>query len=178
MGQYYHPIILSSDGKIIVWMLATSYNNGLKLMEHSYIGNNFVSTFEFGLSREGPHYKSRVVWAGDYADNEPGEATNLHSQCTEYSMIYPAEKLTTNYRFLVNHTKKQFVDKSKVPASDELTIHPLPLLTAEGNGRGGGDYYSDSADACPLVGSWARDVISVEETAPEGFDELVFDLVV
>ena len=51
-----------------------------------------------------------------------------------------------------------------------LTIHPLPLLTAEGNGRGGGDYYGSDME---LVGTWARDVISVERQVPEGYSELV-----
>jgi hypothetical protein len=50
-----------------------------------------------------------------------------------------------------------------------LHIHPLSLLTAEGNGRGGGDYRGAHED---LVGSWARDVISVEREAPAGFTEL------
>jgi hypothetical protein len=46
-------------------------------------------------------------------------------------------------------------------------------LTCEGNGRGGGDYRGES----PLIGSWARDVISVSDTKPKDFEELVFDLV-
>jgi hypothetical protein len=54
-------------------------------------------------------------------------------------------------------------------------MHPLPLLTAEGNGRGGGDI----EDAPPVIGSWARDVISVEETlasaSAEGFQEVVYE---
>jgi len=173
MGQYYYPIILDKDGKIVVWMLAHRYGNGLKLMEHSWTANNFVSTFEFALSPEGPHHKSRVVWAGDYADNEPGQEKNLYRMCTEYNEIRPEEKETTNYCFVVNHSKRLFVDKTKVPTKDGFTLHPLPLLTAEGNGRGGGDYRSDS----PLVGSWARDVISVEETAPDDYEEIIFDLV-
>jgi hypothetical protein len=47
-------------------------------------------------------------------------------------------------------------------------------MTAEGNGRGGGDIY----EAPSFVGSWARDVISVEEAVPgvENFQEIVFDL--
>ena len=173
MGQYYYPIILNSDGKIVVWMCAHNYNNGLKLMEHSYLGNNFVSTFEFGLSPEGPHYKSRVVWAGDYADKELDQEKNLYQMCDEYTMISPQVKETKIYRYIINHSKKQFVDKTKVPKQENFTLHPLPLLTCEGNGRGGGDYRGES----PLIGSWARDVISVEEVAPEGFEELVFDLV-
>ena len=172
MGQYYYPIVLSADGKIVVWMLAHRYGNGLKLTEHSFIGNNFVSTFEFGLSPEGIYHKSRVVWAGDYADEEP-EGTNLHKMCSEYNEIRPDEKNTDKYRFIVNHSKRLFVDKTKVPTKDGFTLHPLPLLTAEGNGRGGGDY----RDGEPLVGSWARDIISVEETAPADYEELLFNLV-
>ena len=173
MGQYYYPIILNSDGKIVVWMCAHNYNNGLKLMEHSYLGNNFVSTFEFGLSPEGPHYKSRVVWAGDYADKELDQEKNLYQMCDEYTMISPQVKETKMYRYIINHSKKQFVDKTKAPKQENFALHPLPLLTCEGNGRGGGDYRGES----PLIGSWARDIISVEEVAPEGFEELVFDLV-
>ena len=172
MGQYYYPIVLSADGKIVVWMLAHRYGNGLKLTEHSFIGNNFVSTFEFGLSPEGIYHKSRVVWAGDYADEEP-EGKNLHKMCSEYNEIRPDEKNTDKYRFIVNHSKRLFVDKTKVPTKDGFTLHPLPLLTAEGNGRGGGDY----RDGEPLVGSWARDIISVEETAPTDYEELLFNLV-
>ena len=171
MGQYYYPIVLSAHGKIVAWMMAHRYGNGLKLTEHSFIGNNFVSTFEFGLSPEGAHHKSRVVWAGDYADEEP-EGQNLYKMCTEYTEIIPETKETTNYRFVVNHSKRLFVDKTKVPTKNGYALHPLPLLTAEGNGRGGGDY----RDGEPLVGSWARDVISVEETAPD-YEELLFNLV-
>jgi hypothetical protein len=51
-------------------------------------------------------------------------------------------------------------------------LHPLPLLTVEGNGRGGGDLH----DAPPIVGSWARDVISVEQSVDEGFEQIAFDI--
>ena len=173
MGQYYYPIILSADGKIVVWMCAHNYRNGLKLTEHSYLGNNFVSTFEYGLSPDGPHHKSRVVWAGDYADADPDQDKNLYRMCDEYNMINPQEKDTTIYRYIINHSKKQFVDKMACKAEEErMKYHPLPLLTCEGNGRGGGDYRGDS----PLIGSWARDVISVEVGAPADYKELVFDL--
>ena len=163
MGQYYYPIILDANGKIVVWMNGQTYNEGLKLMEHSYLDNTFVNTFEFALSPEGPHYKSRVVWAGDYADKEPGKETNLYEQCNEYNLIRPQEKDASKYRYIVNHTKNLYVDKSKVQS-----LHPLPLLTAEGNGRGGGDLH----EAPSWVGSWARDVISVEKMVPEDFEEL------
>ena len=78
---------------------------------------------------------------------------------------------TECFRYIVNHSKKLFVDKEKLTSN----IHPLPLLTCEGNGRGGGDYGGSSE----LVGSWARDVISVERLAPASsdFTELVCEFI-
>jgi len=175
MGQYYFAVILDDEGDIVAWMNAYGYNEGVKLMEHSYIKSIFVNAVEFSLSPEGDYYKSRVVWAGDYADDEQRYyKKNLHALCNddESKLIRPEPRSATKYRYIVNHTKKQYVDKSKVH-----NFHPLPLLTAEGNGRGGGDLY----DAPAFVGSWARDVISVEEELPEealpekeNFEELAF----
>jgi hypothetical protein len=172
MGQYYYAVILDANGWIRVWMVP---GLGIKLMEHSYMSNESVGAFEWELTPEGRHYMSRVVWCGDYADAEPGLGKNLHLICNEREDLllrYTANS-AREYPFLVNHTKRQFVDKRKVPKGhDGLQIHPLPLLTCEGNGRGGGDFHGES----PLIGSWARDIISAEKTAPADFTELAFDL--
>lgn len=70
----------------------------------------------------------------------------------------------------MNHTKKLIVDMSTAAADSRgFRIHPLPLLTAEGNGRGGGDYHGAHET---LVGSWARDVISIEKELPVGYTRL------
>jgi hypothetical protein len=167
MGQYYYAVILNAEGVIVAWMNAYAYGEGVKLMEHAYLDSAFVNTFEFLLSPEGPCYKSRVVWAGDYADKESGQEKNLYELCDDAQLIRPEGKSAVKYRYVVNHTKKQYVDKSKI-----LSLHPLPVMTAEGNGRGGGDIY----EAPSFVGSWARDVISVEEMGPEGFEEIVFEV--
>lgn len=50
----------------------------------------------------------------------------------------------------------------------------IPLLTNESNGMGGGDFGGN--DPKDLVGSWARNHLSVELEIPEGYTELVFDL--
>lgn len=42
MGQYYMPTLISQDGTIHS-LYSHFYGNGLKLMEHSYIGNDFVN---------------------------------------------------------------------------------------------------------------------------------------
>lgn len=174
MGQYYFPIILDDQGRILVWMHAMRYQNGMKLLEHAYIGNSFVSTFEFGLSPESIYYKSRVVWAGDYADKELHSIQNLSQMCNEYNAIFPKVKNTDKYRFVVNHTKRQFVDKNRMKDDENgYRLHPLPLLTVEGNGRGGGDYHGN----CEFIGTWARDVISVEEFAPdETYEKIQLDI--
>ena len=91
----------------------------------------------------------------------------------EYKILPAAQT-----RYIVNHDKKEFVDKNKCKAdSDGWKIHPLPLLTCEGNGRGGGDFRGDERG---LVGRWARNVISVERSKrliPKDYTEIVFDLV-
>jgi hypothetical protein len=141
-------------------------------MEHSYVGNNFVSMVEFMLSPDGMFYKSPLVWAGDYADNEEGSSQNLNSMAYDMQdkegsadklskMVYvmgkePDGKDMTTYPYILNHTMKLYVEK-KFEAG--LTVHPLPLLTVEGNGRGGGDFRGSQ----DLVGTWARHVISVEK---------------
>jgi hypothetical protein len=172
MGQYYVAIILadndSKKAEHIKAYLESFGESGQKLIEHSYINNGFVNTLEFQLTKDGMFYKSRVVWAGDYADNEVGSENNLHKLTHELpdkclnNLKLPI-KSAKEYRYIINHTKKQYVDKEK------QYYHPLPLLTAEGNGRGGGDYYGQGEK---LVGTWARNVISIEKEIPEGYTKL------
>lgn len=205
MGQYFKPCFLKEDKKTPIGFADShDFGSGLKLMEHSWMKNDFVGFIESLLTKDMAFYKSPIVWAGDYADEEPFESIPKKvidalvedgyeleevqkNGANLYSIAYhSAVKLqsTTNMvlkskdkRYLVNHDKKVFVDKTKVPKdSDGWQIHPLPLLTCEGNGRGGGDYRGDS----PLVGSWARDIISVEglkSDIPKDYTEVIFNLV-
>lgn len=177
MGQYYKPCILQDDAKTIkAWANSHDYNNGLKLMEHSYIKNEFVGAIEKQLTPHGSWYKSKIVWAGDYADNDEGDV-NLYDKADESTkFVPPAGVVDKSYKYLVNHSKRLFVNKTKIksiPYWKGAKIHPLPLLTCEGNGRGGGDFKGQH----DLIGSWARDVISVEAVKPLNYKEVVFDLV-
>lgn len=180
MGQYYKPVCLKENKKTPkAWVYSHNYGNGLKLMEHSWIGNRFVEVVEHLLSPIGDWYKQPIVWAGDYADEDKGLKTNVYDRCKDTLEVNPTTyQLMDNLRYVVNHTKKVFVDKTNIPVSNtyediEYRIHPLPLLTCEGNGRGGGDFRGDS----DLIGTWARDVISVEAALPVGYTEINFDLV-
>ena len=174
MGQYYNALFLAekvnaTDKEFIRAAIhSLKFRNGMKLIEHSYIKNSFMSAVEYLLSPLGLFYRSRLVWAGDYADPEPGNDTNLN-HLSDSKMFVPHLpedycEIMEKYNFIVNHTKKQYVTKTG------RVYHPLSLLTAEGNGRGSGDYCGSSED---LIGIWARDLISVELAAPPDYAEII-----
>jgi hypothetical protein len=175
MGQYYKPVILKDNKRTVKnWMYSHDFDNGLKLMEHSYIGNTFVNAFESQLINN----PQRVAWAGDYADDCRDRKSNLYQRCDESDKLQPNVEMINHdkYRFVINHTKKEFVDKRSIPEIegwDGTQIHPLPLMTCEGNNRGGGDFRGDEKN---IVGRWARDVISVASEYPIEFRQIKFDL--
>lgn len=163
MGQYYHPVLLKKNGEICKAFSSYEYDNGAKLMEHSYIGNGLVKAVELALKNK----KYSLIWAGDYADEDwyfrptdeqyvKNEGKNLITKDTE------------SPRYIINHTKKVYIDKEKIKNKDEygFIIHPLPLLTSMGNGRGGGDYKGTNMD---MVGSWAKDIISTADDINETY---------
>lgn len=171
MGQYYKPTCIDKMENIC----AHDYDNGLKLMEHSYIGNSFVKEVEKLLSPGGRWHKTRFCWAGDYTEgglflpegypiqDEKGYDINIYTVSEE---IKPKKEDLSKRRgkFLVNHTKEACLDLSKEISKDEnsFIIHPLPLLTSTSNGQGGGDYHGTYMN---IVGSWMGDVISIEHKA-------------
>jgi hypothetical protein len=174
MGQYYNVVFLADKkhkNEIIrLWLSSYNYMQGSKLTEHAFIGNPFVVAAEWMLCPKGAMYMSRIVWAGDYADDEENINKNLHNLCEEdnENIIIVRNRDTSMYKYIVNHTKRLYVNKMR--QNNNSDIHPLPLLVCEGNGRGGGDYYGNNMNLC---GTWARDCISMEMQPPEDFTELV-----
>jgi hypothetical protein len=168
IGQYYKPVILADDKTTPeAWVHSHDMENGLKLMEHSWILNEFVRAFE-SLILNNP---KRVVWAGDYAESVMEQTENTYDLCTDVTKIIPEQKVKlSESRYIVNHTKQEYVDKQAVPNKDGWRIHPLPLLTCEGNGEGGGDYYGTNGEN--YIGFWSRDVISVQGTKPKGYTQI------
>lgn len=190
MGQYYKAVLLDRDGKMTV-ASPTKFDNGFKLMEHSWIGNNFVNAVLECLDGT-PRF---LAWIGDYAmdvineEDQIGTAPReLAKKCYDYAweretddgvLASDAEKFDLSLEnrdcFIVNNTTKEYVDMEKYieknKDKDGWCINPLPLLTAVGNGLGGGDYRGINDGA---VGIWAFDEIYVTRICPSNYDECVF----
>lgn len=174
MGQYYIAVILNrtNDNPARFFDPYDYQQGGAKLTEHSYIGNHFCNAVENSLTGN----PGRLVWAGDYADNEKGQDLNLNDICDRFPKGRRAKKANKNDlppgMLVVNHSKQLFYDRDSIrPFSDDFTpMNPLPILTAEGNGGGGGDYYGK--EGASLVGTWARDLIEVMPEAPYGYTEI------
>lgn len=179
MGQYYYPVFLAEDGvTIIAWVNGLDYSCSSKLMEQG-VDNALVCGIENLLAAGSPYHKARVVWAGDYADNEEGQDLNLYMLCLEKyadKEIKPDLVLSNNYNYILNHTKKVYIDKAQAKAYDryKCDLHALPFLTCEGNGLGSGDFRGN--DPHNIIGSWARDSISAETAPPEDYKPLLFEL--
>ena len=198
MGQYYKPLLIADDGTKQT-AYSHDYGNGLKLMEHSWVGNNFVNAVLQNLESN----PQRLAWIGDYADSLSDEEycfgggyiddretfmelynalwnhEESHDTIPKIDMNQPEYKLSNEDAdcFIVNLTKRCYIDMEKYVAENKKKdgeyfwcINPLPLLTSIGNGQGGGDYRGDE----PEVGSWAFDKIYITALRPNKMEEVMF----
>lgn len=170
MGQYFKPVIIDKKNskKVVASLYAHYYNNGLKLMEHSYVGNNFVNAFTTLINDKDGKYKGYpMAWAGDYSDAVV-DNKNYYDIAFEQDTDVNKKDIQTNvYRYFINKTKKEFVDIEDCPSgktSDDLVVHPLPILTCLGNGRSH-DYVPKEEDK-EFIGTWATDVIISSNKCP------------
>lgn len=182
MGQYYKLMTLKTrskeakntqNEKIDKWFYSHDFDNGLKLMEFSYVGNHLVNAFCSTLAGEA----KIAVCGGDYADPDKKRQTrNLYDLAAKKTKANPVDytdACTKTYQYIINEDTKQFVDVNKAKRDKwGYRIHPLPLLIAEGNGKGGGDYSTNRPDI-DKVGIWARNLIRVSDEKPaKGYKEL------
>lgn len=194
MGQYYQVLTQKHNQQNKSYNGDVLYGNHreytmAKLMEHSWWYNGFVNSICKKIFDA--NEQIRVAWIGDYAEDTIAYADTdtingltqkdideLFADCwkTEGNAVQ-YEDFTLDGMYLINHTKKVFVDCSKYCQNNKTTdnwcIHPLPLLTCIGNGLGGGDYSNPTEDSTTeLVSSWAWDWISIEKTIPDGYEEI------
>jgi hypothetical protein len=162
MGQYYNIIIkVKGSQKVKAYdrHIDGEYTMA-KLMEHSWYLNPMVNAVSEQLYRT----PSQIAWVGDYA-NESELYKYAYPKSRNYKMLSHTP-FNLGGLYLVNHTKKlilncwEYLRESIKNSSDGWVIHPLPLLTAIGNGLGGGDYHGINEDK---VGIWAWDMLEIVE---------------
>lgn len=189
MGQYYHQITetLDENGNLVTKIYNTqtisksemkSYDdyNGLKLMEHSWWRNDFCTRLASTLLNK----PTRLAWVGDYSEEEDWKERGYEPKeawVDENDYSYPPKVNfdMDSVKYLVNVDKKEFVDLKKYKEKCDRNgwcIFPISLLTALGNGRGGGDYH-DCHPCYESVGAWAWDRIFItNDNIPNDYIEL------
>ena len=183
--ELYNPSVKCADGKIVY--------DGDKLMEHSYVD----TAFTMGLASMLINHPKRIVWVGDYADevawgdelflvNPKVWADKPNVDIPTYHEAWPCDnsERSVNEAFcfsweglkLINHDKKVYVDMETYIRNNTVkvgkwlvSVSPLSLLTAVGNGRGSGDYRGTDMDK---VGKWAWNLIEFSKSVPDGYEEL------
>ena len=114
MGQYFKGIILDDENNIKVAMKPHYFNESAKLNEFSYFENDFLGYFMSKIYQN----PKRVVFAGDYANEEKNGLTlykmartieEKFTKNTFFLMNFPCV-FSSSLGFLVNHTKKLFID--------------------------------------------------------------------
>lgn len=176
----------TAKNPVCVALKCYDFGNGAKLMEHSYIGNSFVRSVEFLLANMfngnpfvwvgdyADHVETRTGEHDIYTDAGRYIYKDYDGDCDGNSKAYEALRGTIPampewkegqvwdpyetipyYKYLVNYTKKQYCIIPKIKKGWQ--VHPLPLLTCSGNGRGCGDYRFEDK----RIGSWAYDKIGI-----------------
>lgn len=173
MGQYFMAVVVNEDFEknpkdaVVASISPHHYDNFSKLTEHSYAGNHYVNA---ALNMLYEHNGSRFAWCGDYYEmkDKNGKSMSLYDLCDEF--VEAEQKKTSHktygieapYLYAINLDKKEYVSFPKYNPN-RYTVHPLPILCANSNGMGGGDYEGDYEEN---AGRWAFDHIMLSNVKP------------
>lgn len=168
---------------------------GDEIYDQAWTDEPFMNAIERALSPEGSWHKNRLVWAGDEVNPEDSsldkvseeqqkkyrlqmllveEEKNLYEVASEYfqkKVVLETVK-DRSLQYLINHTKKEYVDMNKLPEEIEgqtTSIHPLPYLTCS--------KYREYGFSIEFTGRWTADSISMERELPAGYMEIQPDFV-
>lgn len=165
MGQYYNAVIEINGVKEVFYHQVDGEYMMAKLLEHSYWANPFVLAIASKLWRT----KGKIAWVGDYAEEDDfnwNEAfVDSHGEgIPRMDLIYNGFRLEG--KCFINHSKKMILDldKYKELLKDvDMIISPIPLLTAVGNDKGGGDFHKGCGVGYELIGTWAWDIVEITD---------------
>ena len=189
MGQYYRICYSTNDKDIVITdrRIASDSYVGAKLMEFCWLDDNTSNSILTILSKS----PARFIVVGDYANSDEWyENLDCSSlECPSYDDVWGDNVNVTHLppidknpaidgKYIVNHSKQTYIDiddylkrstKKYSWSNYPLTINPVILLTAVGNGLGSGDYdYHDPVNV-DHVGNWAWDLLELTEIVPSGY---------
>lgn len=150
-----------------------------KLLAHSGVNDfepRLVASLMHQLYIEG--WSTQLVWLGDYHQENFGCKKlyeKFRNNITPFEMRYVNDEtfikfegvkefsITKDYRYLINCEKCEYIDFKKYLIDDNLDslLHPIAMLTADGNGKGNGDYFNQ--ENWRDVGRWKYDTIIVSD---------------
>lgn len=166
MEQHFKTVIGNMRGTHSVY----EDNPRARLMGHSWCGNPFADT----ITKMIYNNPQRVAWVGNHSEKINTELHKI-AWLEKTSQTVEQDPLYIKGMYLVNHTKKQFLNcdeyLNRTRDLDSANIHPLPLLTAVTDGtKYTGDYIGDVGRE--WIGAWAYDEIEVceiKKNVPHGY---------
>lgn len=186
MGQYFHPVV--KIGNRIRVINPFDYGDGLKLMEHSFVGNPTVNAIIKELIIYGP---CRVAWVGDYSNTESlnkdggyflprvfsdqkkrKRVMDMWGKAWGEKAIEPSKISVGEYDYdylhgdyyLHNLDRKEYIHVRKYEPCRLLT-HPLAILTCSNPGSGGNYHPRNEKDKAYMC-SWCGDRIDFSWDKP------------
>ena len=175
MGQYYKVLIKDKKDNTKAYDIPC----GRKLTEHSWCSNKFC----LSIVNELIDNPKQIAWVGDYA--EPQEYKDLKlgieqkelwgGKSLDKPLAFKPIKSFDEVKYLINKTKKLYIilaeyQKNSINNDYDIAPFPLSLLTAIGNGQGGGDYFSPVN--LHLIGTWAFDEVYFTNELPKDYEKL------
>lgn len=165
MGEYYIATLLDTAGRITRAVHPLDYGTSERLGPQTREGTPFLLAVETLLALDGG---SRLVWAGDYADDEPGQDTNLYWAIRPHQFVRFAGLIDDEagieanaarppiqprlQTYVCNADRREYFDKRTLPVDHyHQRRNMLPALTAHGHGQ---------------PARWARNRIYLIDTRP------------
>jgi hypothetical protein len=138
MGAYYKAVNLTDKESLESY----DFGNGMKLMEHSFLGNRYMDVVLNEIA-EGTWKNKSLTWLCDYDDNygEMWEEARSIKSCAEN-----VERIDYSNAIILNNDKKEYIDLTEYVLNwiGERTMmtHPFSLLiSSTTESMGGGDYH-------------------------------------
>ena len=200
MGQYYRAMVIDENNQMKV-LSPHDFDNTAKLMEFSWCGNLFVNAVLSLIHNKKAKIAFIGDYADEpFDESESFYASVMPKESYEkyYEAAWNQDKkfklrkyrfkkadlelldLDTTGTYLINHDTGKYLDigkyikESKVfKFGDYWAAHPLPLLTACGNGFGGGGFRSGCI-GYDDVGAWAFATLEYTSLIPVGYKQVHF----